>query len=685
MTEKSNNNEENLEIEVSEDSEKESYLDFYDRKYLEEQENNRIFESVHSSDFLNIDIHNLELKQFIKETIEVLKKNKKKCEKELYAIPDVRTFSKKEIEQIYTELKKSDELKAIKKEVYTSLDRSKALIKSLRKSYVTGVLTVGFKEDSDNVIYMIIENAIKKRIKKINSLIDERIRIINSDLKKMNFIKDIIDYPVVDFNEIAKNINSLSADSIVKSSLLEKAQNYCEEQEKNRLIREQERLIKQEKREKEIKEQKERERKEQEELEQLKRLEIETESKDAVKLFDINGYEYVRKIIDDYEFLFPDGILNLNIEDSFNYEELRQIINFDFIDIDDEIFTTTLLTLLAKVDKSDDKIREKLSTYLKVLCVKYELYCRVKNILDDINSIKVMTYLTSDEMEILENFKEQINKIKYCNNTLLTINLLDKIQETLYNIKATSRSKNISSEKVFVKAFILFDYKIDENDYKESYVVTDLNTNKSDNMIDESIDQEKIVSCGYNDFNELIDDILLLGNAEIMTQPNDKSSKIVRSVYYSTGYNKPIDNKKENATGMRRIRPRMTSYLRFIDEKVLFIQGTKKYIQIKELIENKMPGLIIDETRPLGLFINYLNAFKRKDIDGYSIAKKRQKSSELRNVLKKPCDEFSEEDLLILSDAIDLTLESFDLLTNINDNFEFGVINQIKNNNRKFI
>ena len=98
-----------------------------------------------------------------------------------------------------------------------------------------------------------------------------------------------------------------------------------------------------------------------------------------------------------------------------------------------------------------------------------------------------------------------------------------------------------------------------------------------------------------------------------------------------------------------------------------------------------MPGLIIDETRPLGLFINYLNAFKRKDIDAYSIAKKRQKSSELRNVLKKPCDEFSEEDLLILSDAIDLTLESFDLLTSINDNFEFGVINQIKNNNRKFL
>ena len=135
----------------------------------------------------------------------------------------------------------------------------------------------------------------------------------------------------------------------------------------------------------------------------------------------------------------------------------------------------------------------------------------------------------------------------------------------------------------------------------------------------------------------------------------------------------------KNATGMYRIRPKIMSYVRFIDEEFRFKPNTEKFNQIIGLLEEKIPNIQIDKNQPFSLYINYLDAFKKIDTDSYSTAENRQEKSILRQILKK--EKFEKKDLYELSDVIDKTLNAYEQLKEINSNFEFKIIDKITQEN----
>ena len=357
------------------------------------------------------------------------------------------------------------------------------------------------------------------------------------------------------------------------------------------------------------------------------------------------------------------------------------LLQFNYFDIDDEVFSHAFMTLLARIDKSNNKDNiNTLIGYLEILCIKYELYNRVISAHHEIIKVFSLPNLTSEEVEILSNIKNQLLNIYKETNYDNVNKILDKIHLTLYNIKNTN--KTMEKKKIEIKAFTLFNYK-KEDGANKSYVLTDLDPNSGKNFIDDSLDKNNKLTNSYLDFNELIEDILIYGESKSSLEANDKIDKVIRPVYYSENSHKIIVPKMSNASGIYRIRPRLTSNLRFFEEKIILSPGSEKHKQIIKLLESKLPNSIIDNTCQFIIYINYLDAIKQKETDSYSIAKKRQSSSELRTILKGENDTFTEEELAILNDAIDTTLKTFQELTELNDSFEFNTINHLKSDNHK--
>ena len=125
---------------------------------------------------------------------------------------------------------------------------------------------------------------------------------------------------------------------------------------------------------------------------------------------------------------------------------------------------------------------------------------------------------------------------------------------------------------------------------------------------------------------------------------------------------------------MIRIRPRRTSLVRFIDEKIVIKPENKNYAQIKELLESKFKNVEFDDT--FNIYINYLTAFKCKDTDSYITSTRRQESSILKSLLEDRV--LSQNELDTLSEAIDSSISAYDELCNMNENFSFKAMNMIK-------
>ena len=427
--------------------------------------------------------------------------------------------------------------------------------------------------------------------------------------------------------------------------------------------------------------------KEKEEKENLEKSKKETEIKQEElpleKLFDIKNYEEIRNIIDKYEIIFPNKIMNSEIKEYFDMHDLVEVTTrYNYFDLDDDLFSESFLTLLSKIDKSSNK--DDINVYkniLEKLCIKFELLISVNTISEQLKNLYSMSKLSEDNNQRLFIMQRSINEIttnkKYTD--IEVQNVLNNIEENIRKVKSDLLKNELNDDKLAIKSFILFDYYLDDDKIKKTYILTDLDDKNNKTMIDNSLDRSKIKINGYDDFNELIDDLIINGDPSILKDKNDKLNKLIKPVYYTQNAHQIIKSKMDNATGMYRIRPTLTSFVRFIDEKIQIDNNSSNFEIIVNILESKLENVQINRNEPFILYINYLDAFKASDTEAYRISIKRQEKSKLRELLKK--DKLDENDLKELTDIIDKTIDSFKKLKEINSNFDFKTIDKITNTN----
>ena len=501
------------------------------------------------------------------------------------------------------------------------------------------------------------------RMKENETLKAERSKI-KSSIGRLKDLIELIKKQTIDVQVMEKMVNESNLDENIKNELISDLSKYA--LEKNNAYEEKRKALEKKKLEEEL---------------EKERIIVEQE-KEENKKFDIKNYDFVEKVVNEYENIFPNSLFDTKIEEIFtDNEDLLKILKLHYSELDDETFEAAFISLLSKIDKSTS--REAIELYvdtLNNLCKKFELISSVN--IAEVEIKKLFSYdkITEEETRILMETQDNLNQIKS------NINYTDKQVEEILTFVNT-KLRNINSnriqdklnekEKVNIKSFILFDYKINDENEKVPYVLTDYDENSTRCLIDRSLDRSKIVSNGYVDFNELIDDLIINGEPSLLNDQNDKLSKLVRPVYYTSSSYDNIKKTMDNATGMYRIRPTITSYLRFIDEKITIDKNLKDFDKIVDIFESKLKNVEIDRNSSFNIYINYLDAFKLDDLESYRKSINRQDRSKLRELLKK--DKFSDDDLKELSDVIDLTLDSYNQLKQLNNNFEFKTINKITN------
>ena len=510
---------------------------------------------------------------------------------------------------------------------------------------------------------------LNKKIDEQNRKIKEEKNTYKREIEKIKKIIELLQKEVIDPMEVYQLLRETTLSNSIKADYMKDISVYAEIKNKE--------YVEKLKKKNEEKERLEQERKKAEELKKLNE-----KPKEETK---INNSEYIEAIIEKYGDLFPQSISEMNFEEIFNDTDLKQLLDSYFIDIDDDVFNCVMGTLLSKLIKATEK--DKIDEILKdidKLCKKCELLSKLNDLENLIKDIYARFNVTGDEVILLSKIQNEIAKVK--NNNFDENKVGEVIDETytkIYEIRKQKYIKFINSDdKLTIKSFVLFDYQKTKSKKTVPYVLYDLDEKNSENYIDESINKEKIVSNGYNDFNDLIDELLIYGAPQITLQKNDKLNKLIRPIYYHDSVYDNIKSSMKNATGMFRIRPRLTSYVRFIDEKVVFAPKTEKMKQIKELLESRLPNIRIDENRSFILFINYLDAFKLKDTDSYTTSQKRREISELRRILHNNNDKFTDEELYKIGKAIDMTLEAYQALKNMNGNFNFNTVDKLQNNDQ---
>lgn len=507
-------------------------------------------------------------------------------------------------------------------------------------------------------LHKMLDREIDKRMQEKNKIIKERRNKVKKEIDNVKDIITLLKKDKINLDEVYEKIKELNLSDNIKAEYMGEISLYAEIKNTEFLEK-----IK-------LKEEKN------------KQKEIIVEKEEIAEENIINNYELIEPLFQKYGDLFSQSIEKNNLEEFFSEADLNQILNLSFWDIDSDIFDYATMTLLTQIDRTTDEEKAKmLVNNIEKICKKYELLSNVR----DVENILEETYkkfnLKDEESNFLATIQDKIIYIKNIKDEEAASKLIEEIYNAIYTIRKQKFTELINqNEKLQSKAFILFDYDPKE---KVPYVLSDLDEKGSKNQIDDSIEKYKMVSNGYNDFNDLIDDLILYGAPEIALENTDKLNKLIRPVYYNDSAYSMVKSKMKNATGMFRIRPRISTYLRFIDEKIVFAPNTEKLKQISELLESRLPNISIDNSKSFTIFINYLDSLKLKDTDSYSISQKRRGVSELKELIYTKNETYTDEELFKIGKIIDMTLEAYQKLKIINNSFKFDAIEKLQENNEK--
>ena len=399
----------------------------------------------------------------------------------------------------------------------------------------------------------------------------------------------------------------------------------------------------------------------------------------------INNFDMIKETFERYSSLIPEYIIDVPNDSSYTKDELIEALDLEGAFFDEEQYIFAIKGILNLLEKTNNpKQIDALNKYMDIFSSKYQLYIMINALHMDIENIwRLYSNLGEDISDILIEKRSMVtilgNKKVY---DVETMNSFNTIFQELYELKRKLLYGNIETmDAIPIKAFVLFDGVKEKSQGYIPYILTDLDPNSTKNCIDNSINTG-MVSNGYNSFNELIDDMIILGTPKVLLGNTDKIAKFISPIYKSYSEHEKINRSMSNSTGMVRVRPNVISYVRFVDEKITLIPHTTKFNQIVELLQSKLKNVKIDPDKPFVLFINYLDAFKKSDLSSYSKPEKRQEKSILRSILKSKTDSFTSEELYLLSMIIDSTLKAYSALEKQNENFDFKIISKIDKNKK---
>lgn len=540
--------------------------------------------------------------------------------------------------------------------------RKKAYKKAAKKDFQSNVI-VTFEEDFRLII---IRDYVNSLIQKNNAIIKEETRPVRNKIRNIDKIVSML-------NEPYKNIKKESVFYRLKDLNLEESEykefdklinDYLEEKNNKELeLSKKLNSLIEEKKKAEIKEDE---------------IIVQDEPHDKLS---INNIDKIEDVIDKYDNLLPFFLNTDSIKNVFNYNEIKQVIDLNYNELDSEMYYNAFISILYLIDKSSNDVE--VLNFKKDLIILSKKYERALKLKDLSNNIKLIWKTkTVDDFLAKKLFDIQDSVEKYINSNINDDSIDSFIENIKINIyKEFNNIDNIESikGKNFIKSFILFDSQVNEDGELVPYIISDLDSNNRRNLIDDSIDKNKLFTNGYIDFNELINDLMIYGKPSTVIDNNEYISKLIRPVYKRFSKYDPVTTNHDNTTGMIRMRPNISSYVRFIDEKIVLLPNTRKFIQVKELLENKFDNLEIDSNKPFNLYINVLTSFKKKDDSIYITCINRQNKSYFRDFTDSfsKIDEFNDEQLEFLDEMIELSIKTFNDLKNINSNFDFEVIKKI--------
>ena len=503
------------------------------------------------------------------------------------------------------------------------------------------------------------------------NLINEQKRTTKKEIKKSirnirNLIQNLSKHNIKNIN-IQEEISRIKESNLLdvdKNELIKKLNDYIQ------LSKKKEKKVKEEVKEKDDR------------LEEVIKNEQNSSLSDEDKFINnicilMEEYPPFSNIIQRYGHLIPEGAEYKVSDNVFGYNELKEISSFSVNEIDEEIFSNVCASVIAILNKKNQS--QEILPIFENICSKYEY----NTILEELDNLIIRLWknykpssLDSSELTRYQDIIQDNKTIKVVRKE--DLKQLEDIKTNLYRIRKNYIvPDNSQEERIPIRSFVLFDGKRNQDVEFIPYVVSDLDENSSNNQIDLSVDRSKIITDGYVDFNNLIEDLIVYGKPKIILDGTDKINKFIRPVYNLGSKHDAIDTRMKNATGIVRIRPGMNTYVRFFDEKFELIPNMPKMKQMKELIERKLPGATIDEDKPFGIFINYLDAFKSKSLSSYKDSIQRQSSSEIRKVFANKKEKFDSFELKLLEEYIDATKEAYNNLTMINSNFDFSLIDKL--------
>lgn len=497
-------------------------------------------------------------------------------------------------------------------------------------------------------------NILNNKLKRYNTLSQERINKINNDLKIIEIINDFL-YQDNSYNtsyeELANIIytEKFSPDVIVNLSELI-ARKQIELAEKTR----------------------------ENEVDEFEETLFEITNSN-IKLTD--NYYYIMQLIEENELNSLNDDITISSDLYLNIEEFNEILNSSYIDTSD--FSMVLSNILYYMDKEQNE--EKLKEYKELSKNFIFKYKKISEIEAEIETLKdkIMFFFNqninnNDYTSLTDiSIKLEETKIKFRNG----VEIIEELERLKYTLSQIIDEQNdvleMEQSNVKIKSLVLFDGNINENNEIVPYINSDLDKNNQVNMIDPSIGKEKIEN-SYKDLNELIEDLTIYDAPRVTIGNSDKLNKIVTSVFRKNKKGEVVRTLK-NDTGMKRIRPTTSSNVRFIDEKFTFKKEFESYKEIVEIIKEVFPYVEIDERENFSIYLNFVSGFKLKDEDGYTKAILRQKESYQRQFLEEISSkkELTDLDRERLREILNVAKQTYQDLKELNQKLEFASINKM--------
>ena len=324
------------------------------------------------------------------------------------------------------------------------------------------------------------------------------------------------------------------------------------------------------------------------------------------------------------------------------------------------------------------------------LCKLIDMY---KKSVDRKNEIDSKVRELSDKIESLDNIKSfYIDNLKSFLNDVKG-NTAFLINDEYYRITIKQLSvyiqeidKEFISEKkqrkpiTTLNNFVLFA----RNENNNPYFLLDLFDEKR-NLID-----SRLSSFDYSkEYNDLLLDLFEYGEPSYMKSIDSKTStgsdRVVMHIFNTT---KKGEVDRKNPTDMWRVRPTLSSHIRFVERKIVIPRNKKIYKQVVEIVKKCLPHIKIDETKDFTFIVNMGTAVKKADVDLYQESIKRYDSNKLDIMqifyvndeyhtkrgatLKDEFHEDNEYDPMLLEDYIRKTIEILEYLEITNLNYQFS-------------